>query len=167
MSADRAASILARYTAAHNTLIARLREIPAGAAEHQPDPDSWSPAQVGCHVALTDEWIAGVLSGAVPMAEAAPAGFNESFNPSGMPDRVKTFPTLEPPNPVSRDMALERLHTSGQHLTKAIASLTNERGSGYVVKLPFGTLSLYEIADFAAGHVSRHVAQVERAVARA
>jgi hypothetical protein len=167
MSADRAAGILARFTAAQNALVSKLRDMPPGAAEEQPDDTCWSAAQIGCHVALTNEWIAGVLTGSTPMATPAPAGFVESFKPADVPAKLKTVAPLEPPNPVSRDAALERLRVSGQHVTKAIASLTPERGGGYVVNLPFGTVSLYELADFTAGHVSRHVSQVERAAARA
>jgi hypothetical protein len=166
MSADRAATILARFNAAHTSLINRLRDLPPGTAEHRPDADSWSAAQIGCHVAQTNEWIAGVLTGATAMAQPAAPGFTERFNATAMPPKVKTFPTLEPPNPVSRDAALERLRASGQHMSKAIASLTPQRGSGYTVTLPFGTLSLFELADFTAVHVTRHCQQVERAVSK-
>jgi DinB superfamily len=166
MSADRAASILARFNAAHTVLVNRLRDMPPAAAEHRPDPESWGAAQIGCHVALTNEWIAAVLTGATPMAQPAPAGFTERFDPSAVPAKIKTFPSLEPPHPVSRDAALERLRASGQHMSKAIASLTPERGRGYTVTLPFGTLSLYELADFGAAHVTRHCGQLERAVAK-
>jgi hypothetical protein len=166
MSADRAAGILARFTAAHNALVMKLRDIPPTAAEQPPEAGAWTPAQVGCHVALTNDWIAGVLTGATPMAQPAPAGFSESFSPSGFPAKLKTFPILEPPNPVSREAALERLRASAQRMSKAIAALTPERGSGHVVTMPFGTLSLFELADFTTAHVSRHVTQVERAVTR-
>jgi hypothetical protein len=162
MSADRAATILARFNAAHTSLVNRLRDLPPGAAEQRPDDDCWSAAQIGCHVALTNEWAAGVLTGSTPMATPAAPGFRESFNPGAIPSKLKTFPSLEPPHPVSRDAALERLRTSGQHMTKAIAALTNDRGAGYTVALPFGTLSLFELADFTAAHVARHCQQVER-----
>ena len=79
---------------------------------------------------------------------------------------MKTSAGLEPPAVVGRDSALERLRASGQRVSKAIASLTPQRGSGYCVSLPFGTLSLFELAEFAARHVLRHVAQVERALVR-
>jgi hypothetical protein len=167
MSADRAAGILARFTAAQNTLLARLREMPPGAAQQPPDPEHWSAAQLGCHVALTNDWIAAVITGAMPMAEPAPPGFRESFTGRTAPGMVKAFPTLQPPDLVSRDAALERLRASGQRLCKAIASLTSERGSGYVVTLPFGTLSLFELADYTAGHVERHAALAGRTIARA
>jgi hypothetical protein len=42
--------------------------------------------------------------------------------------------------------------------------LTPERGSGFCVTLPFGTISLFELADLTAAHVARHIAQVERAL---
>jgi len=167
MSPDRAASILARYHAAHHLLVSTLRDLSSEAAEHEPAAECWSPAQIGCHVAITDEWVAGVLLGTTAMAQPAPPGFAESFNPRSLPDRLKTFPSLEPPAVVSLEAALERLRTSGQHMAKAIASLTPERGSGYCVKLPFGMLSLFELAEFSAGHVTRHIGQVERAIAHA
>jgi hypothetical protein len=164
---DRATLVLARFNAAQNHLAGKLRDLPAGAAEERPDIDAWSAAQVGWHVAVTNEWIAGVLTGATPMAQPAPAGFKESAHALTVPDNIKTFPALEPPAVVGRDSALEKLRGSGQQMSKAIASLTPERGGGYTVTLPFGTLSLYELADFAAGHVARHIAQIDRAVARA
>jgi hypothetical protein len=164
MSPDRAATILARFTAAHHDLVSCLRDLSAQAAEHEPADNGWSPAQIGCHVAITNEWLAGVLLGTIPMAQPAAPGFTESFDPKSVAAKVKTFPTLEPPAVVSLEAALERLRTSGQHVSKAIASLTPERGAGYCVTLPFGTVSLFELAEFTASHVSRHVAQVERTV---
>jgi hypothetical protein len=164
---DRATLVLARFNAAQNHLVGKLREIPAGVAEERPDIDAWSAAQVGWHVALTNEWAAGVLTGSTPMAEPAAAGFKETLHALTLPDKLKTFPALEPPSMVGRDSALEKLRASGQQMSKAIASLTPERGGGYTVTLPFGTLSLYELADFAAGHVARHIAQLDRAVVRA
>jgi DinB superfamily len=159
---DRAALVLARFNAAQNHLVSKLRDMPPAAAEDRPDVDTWSAAQIGWHVALTNDWIAGVLTGATPLAEPAPPGFRETLHSTALPDKLKTFPTLEPPAIVGRDSALERLRASGQHMAKAIASLTAERGSAYIVTLPYGTLSLFEFADFAAGHVARHIAQLER-----
>jgi len=164
---DRAALVLARFNAAQNHLVSKLRDLHASAAEDRADVDSWSAAQVGWHVALFNDWVAGVLTGSTPMAQPAAPHFRETLHALALPDRIKTFPSLEPPAVVGRDSALEKLRASGQHMSKAIASLTVERGSAYTVTLPFGTLSLYELADFAAGHVTRHIGQVERVVARA
>lgn len=162
MSADRAATILARFHSAHNALVGRLREMPAESAEHRPAADTWSAAQIGFHVATTNEWIAGVLDGSTPMAKPAPPGFAEEFNSRRLPDKIKTFPSLEPPSVVSAEVALEKLRASGHHLSKAIASLTADRGMSHCVTLPFGTLSLFELADFTAAHVVRHIGQIER-----
>ncbi len=167
MSADRAATILARFHTAQNSLVGRLRELPPESAEQRPAPEAWSAAQIAFHVATTNEWIAGVLDGSTPMAQPAPPGFAESFNPKALPAKVKTFPTLEPPAIVSAEVALEKLRASGHRLSKAIAALTLERGGGQCVTLPFGTLSLFELADFTAAHVLRHVHQIERTAAHA
>jgi uncharacterized damage-inducible protein DinB len=162
MSADRAATILARFHSAQNALVGRLRELPPESAEHRPAAEAWSAAQIGFHVATTNEWIAGVLSGSTPMAQPVPAGFAESFNPRSIPEKIKTFPTLEPPAVVSAEVALEKLRASGHQVSKAIASLSAERGGGHCVTLPFGTLSLFELADFTTAHVLRHISQIER-----
>jgi DinB superfamily len=162
MSADRVTSILARFQSAQNAIVGKLRELPPESAEHRPAAEAWSAAQIGFHVATTNEWIAGVLNGSTPMAQPAPAGFAETFNPKSLPARIKTFPTLEPPAVISAEVALERLRASGHNLSKAIASLNAERGAGHCVTLPFGTLSLFELADFTAAHVLRHISQIER-----
>jgi hypothetical protein len=164
-SPDRAAMILARFNAAQSSLVGRLRDLPAAAAERAPSADAWSAAQIGWHVALAHDLVAGVLLGSNAMARPAVADFRERFDPSTMPARIKNPPALDPPAFVGRDSALEKLRASAQQLTKAIASLSPERGAGYTVALPFGTLSLFQLADFAALHVVRHVAQIDRAVA--
>lgn len=164
MSADRAATILARFTATYSTFTSKLRDLPSGIAEEKPDPHSWSPTQIGSHVAMVNEWIAEVLNGSASLAEPQPAGFQETFDATGLPPTQETFPTLVPPARVGHDAVLERLRTSSQHLTKAIASLSSDRGAGYTVRLNFGTLSLFELADYAATHMKRHLAQVDRTV---
>jgi hypothetical protein len=165
-SPDRAATILARFNATQNSLVAKLRDLPAGIAEERHDVDAWSAAQIGWHVAMFNDWVAGVLTGSTPMAEPAAPDFREAVHALTLPEKVKTFPTLEPPEAAGRDSALEKLRASGLRVSKAIASLTPERGAGYTVTLPFGTMSLFEFADFGAGHVARHIAQIDRTVAK-
>lgn len=164
MSADRAATILARFTATCSTFASKLRDLPPGIAEERPDPESWTPAQIGCHVAMSNDWICDVLTGTAAVAEPLPAGFSEHFDPKSLPPTEETFPALVPPYPVSRDAALDRLRTSSQRVTKAIASLSAERCARFGVRLPFDTLSLFELADYAATHMTRHVAQVDRTI---
>jgi hypothetical protein len=165
MPVDRAVAILARFNAANHALMSRFRELAPGAAEQQGADGAWSAAQIVCHVAMANEWAAGVLAGSTPLAQPAPDDFTERFSPVAVP-RQKTFP-LPAPACVGGEAALERLRSSGQRVSKAIASLTPDRGSRYVVTLPFGTISLYELADLTAAHVARHAAQVERALTSA
>jgi len=167
MSADRAATLLTRFNAAHHLLVGRLRELPPETAGQRPADGAWSAAQIGCHVAITNEWIAGVLSGSTPMAQPAPPDFTESFDATALPAKLETAASLEPPAAVSCEAALERLRASGHHVAKAIASLTPERGARLCVTLGVGTLSLFELADFTTVHVVRHVGQLERTVAGA
>jgi hypothetical protein len=166
MSADRAATILARFNAVHHDLISTLRRLDESAVQFEPE-GGWNAAQIACHVALTNEWIAGILSGGMPLAQPSPEGFVERFDMKALPQRLKTSAALEPPAIVSLEAAVDKLRASGHHLSKAIASLSVERGRGYCVILPFATLSLFELAEFAAAHVTRHVGQVERTAARA
>ncbi len=162
-AADRATTILARFNAAHTALLGKIRELPADVGEHHPSAEGWTPAQIGCHVALANEWTAGVLLGTTPLAQPAAAGFAERFNAANVPWNTKTFP-LDPPNVISCDNTMERLRASGHHLSRAIASLTAERGAGFCVTLPWGTLSLFELAEYTVAHVSRHASQLDRAL---
>jgi hypothetical protein len=162
MPVDRAVAILARFNAAQHALVSQFRELTPGTGEHQPADREWSAAQIVCHVAMANEWTASVLTGTTPLAQPAAADFTERRGPVDVP-RQKTFP-LPPPAVIGCDTALERLRASGQRMSKAIASLTPERGSRFCVTLPFGTISLFELADLTAAHVARHTAQVERAL---
>jgi hypothetical protein len=167
MSADRAATILARFNSAQNDLMWKLRDCAFDAAEQFPGDQGWSAAQIGWHVALVNDYMAAVLTGQTELAQPVPADFTEKFDLRAMPPKLKTSPSLEPPEVIGIDAALARLRASGHHMSKAIASLTEERGSRYCVTMKFGTLSLFELADFTAAHVSRHVAQVQRTVGKA
>lgn len=163
MSADRAATILARFSAAQQSFVSKLRDLDPEGAEHHPSVEGWSPAQIGAHVAMANEWTAAVLLGSMPLAQPAPAGFTEQYSSSrgsGVPWNVKAFP-LRPPDVISLDNTVERLRTSAHHLSRAIASLTAERGSGYTITLPVGTLSLFELAEYTVAHIGRHSAQLE------
>jgi hypothetical protein len=60
-----------------------------------------------------------------------------------------------------------RFRASVPHVSKAIAALDASRGTGQGIVLEFGTLSRYDLTDYAATHISRHLAQVDRVVAKA
>ena len=118
------------------------------------------------HLALSNELFAGILTGAVVMAQAVPDGFTEdSAVFSKVPTKITTFPSLEPPDGVTRAEAVERLRRANEQVVAAIEGLSDQRGGGHCVQLPFGTISLYQFADFTGAHMIRHTAQLERATA--
>jgi uncharacterized damage-inducible protein DinB len=133
-----------------------------------PASGGWTPAQIAMHLALANELFAGVLSGAVGMAQPAATGFAEDpLVFSRVPDKVTTFPSLEPPSGVNRTEALERLRRANEQLLAAIEALPTERATGQCVQLSFGTITLHQFAEFAGAHMIRHTAQLQRALASA
>ena len=140
MSADRAATILARHSAAQQSFLSRASggSTPK-ALEHHPSAEGWSPAQIGAHVAMANEvdgrgsfWVRRRSHS--PPRQASPSRAASSRG-SGVPWNVKAFP-LRPPDVIGLDDAVgaaarERARASPE----AIASLTAERGSGYTIAL--------------------------------
>jgi hypothetical protein len=147
-------------------MIAALERLNDAAAIHPPAGGGWTPAQIGYHVVMTNDFLAGILTGAIPRAVPAPPGFQENSSLfSGLPDRVTTFPALEPPAAATRAEAIAKLRESTAQTVKAIEGLTADRASGQVVEFPFGRISLYQLVEFIGGHVMRHHAQLQRATA--
>ena len=69
--------------------------------------------------------------------------------------------------PYAAVLASEAVSTHAGLLSKAIATLSAERGAGQCVTLPaIGTMSLFELADYAVAHVVRHADQLGEAVAK-
>jgi hypothetical protein len=70
---------------------------------------------------------------------------------------------LEPPR-VSKREALEKLDDTIERLVELMRKLRPHR-LAHCASLPFGTLSIQQMAEFAALHVARHQAQIERIAA--
>jgi hypothetical protein len=68
------------FEEANASMVRLLEALNDEAARRAPSDGGWNPAQVGYHVAITNELFAGILAGAVPMAKPAPAGFAENPN---------------------------------------------------------------------------------------
>ncbi|HYT67975.1 MAG TPA: DinB family protein [Vicinamibacterales bacterium] len=88
---DRIRNAINGFEAATARIVRLLEGLNEEAAKRAAEDGGWTPAQVGVHVAMTNELFAGVFSGAVPMAQPAPAGFAENPNvfssvPSKMAD---------------------------------------------------------------------------------
>jgi hypothetical protein len=158
---ERIHSIAQELAAANHRLIQALVGVDDRAASLGPPDGGWSAARIGMHVAITNEWITAVLRGTAPGAEPPPSGFNESWTGVAIPEKVQTFPHLVPPPDAQRAAALERLAASGDETATVLAGMSAER-AGMCVHLPFGTLSLYQLAEFIGQHSDRHLAQLQR-----
>ena len=159
---DRIATLNAAFLKANDEMIARLEGLDDAAAGRNPG-EGWNAAQIGAHVALTTEFLSAVLAGKVAeMVVPRPDGFTEQLATMQMPDRVKTFPQLEPGD-ASRQDAVAKLRASAEAFAGAVAAATPERCDATCIAMPFGaTFSLYEVGEFMGAHVSRHAGQMER-----
>lgn len=154
------------FLSASEGLTAAVERLNDAAAAHTPAGGGWNAAQIGYHVAITNDFLAGILTGAIPKAVPAPAGFQENLNVfAQVPSKVTTYPALEPPAGVARAQAIAKLRESTARAVKAIETLSADRASGQVVEFPFGAISLYQLSEFLGGHVVRHQAQLQRATA--
>lgn len=155
--------------AATGSIVQLLESLTDEAARTAPEGGGWSPAQVGLHVAMTNELFAGIISGAVPMSKPAPAGFAEDADVfSKAPSKIKTPDPLEPPAAgVTRGDAIARLRAAQTTTDAALKTLSPDRASGRVIELPLGVISLYQAAEFLGPHTSRHIAQIQRCLAGA
>ena len=150
MPVDRAVSILARFNAAQHALVSQFRELTPGSGEHQPaDREMERRAD---RLSRGDGQRLGRRS--ADWRDAARAAGACRVHRTVRPDRRPSAEDL----PAARsgrhricDAALERLRASGHRMSKAIATLTPERGAGLCVTLPFGTISLFELADLTGG----------------
>jgi len=162
---ERMSAIRGAFASANDEMIAAIGALDAEAAAKAPE-GAWNVAQIGWHVGTTTEFLAGAMSGAIAAVMVArPDGFEESLASLELPAKIQTFPQLEPPAEVSRETAIEKLRASAAAFAGAADTVSAERCGSECVQLPFGTLSLYEIGEFAAAHIHRHLGQVERTLA--
>ena len=155
--------------AATASIVQLLESLTDQAASTPPEGGGWCPAQVGLHVAMTNELFAGIITGGVPMSKPAPAGFAEDADVfSKAPSKIKTPDPLEPPaGGVTRADAIARLRSAQTTTEGALKTLSPDRASGRVIELPLGVITLYQAADYLGPHTLRHVAQIQRCLARA
>lgn len=151
-----------RVAAATARMRETLEQLSDEAAARTPAEGGWSPAEIVTHVGLTNErFFLPVFDGEASSVSPAPPGFTETFSFASIPDRIKTFPHLEPPAGATRAGALHKLAETGERLVRAMRELPADRLT-HCATLPFGTLSMQQMAEFAAGHLARHQAQLER-----
>ena len=157
------------FAAANEHLVTRLRSVDDEAAERA-QGEGWSAAQTAWHVASVNTRFAALLSGDVPAAKPLAPDFIErpwSEIAAAIPEKLEAAAAAMPPAKVTRHDAIASLEASAVRMARALDTLTPERGGRVGVTNPLvGTISLYQVAEWAVTHVQRHDAQVDRALGR-
>jgi hypothetical protein len=153
------------FAEANERLVARLRKATDEAA-HQTPAGGWTAAQIGWHVARVNSSFAGLISGDQPGARPLPADFRErdwAGIAEQVPDRIESAAAFHPPPAVSRHDAIAELEASGLKMARAFDAVTPERGAGFGISSPIvgGTISVYQIGEWATAHVIRHNRQAK------
>jgi hypothetical protein len=155
------------FATANELLVKRLRAADDHRAQRH-SGDGWSAAQVGWHVASVNTRFAALIAGDVPAAKPVPEGFAErpwTAIAAELPEKLQASSAAIPPAIVSRHDAIALLEASGVKMAQALDTLTPERGNGLGVTNPLvGTITLYQVGEWAATHVLRHERQMERAL---
>jgi hypothetical protein len=158
------------FAEANERLVARLRACDDASAERVPE-GGWSAAQIGWHVAHVTTTFAGLLSGELPGPQPLPQGFQPrawSDVVAAIPQQLQARGAVVPPRVVRRVDALKELEASGVRMAHAFDVLTPERGSRYGITHPaVGTISLYQVGEWATAHVIRHNKQAKTVLAEA
>jgi uncharacterized damage-inducible protein DinB len=162
---ERVARARQAFQEAHGRFTARLKAASADAAERPPDEGGWSAAQIAWHVAAVNTTFAALISGARP-APALPGGFTERSwgDISGtIPAKLEASARSVPPPAVRIADALAALEASAEQVDAALSALSADRGSGFgITHSAFGTVTLYQVGEWATAHTIRHNAQAKR-----
>lgn len=160
--AERIADLLVRVDQASTRLATRI-ERAGDRARHA--TTGWSPAQIGAHVAMVNREFAALIDGTAAHATSAADGFVErpwSEITRGIPERVEAPSRVAPPAEISGEEAAELVRQSAAHLRTAIAGLSLERARYCVSSRVVGTITVYQVGDWAVGHMIRHNQQAKR-----
>ena len=152
------------FASANERLVARLRGATDEAAE-SPVPNGWSAAQIGWHVANVSTRFAGLIAGDAPGPQPLPDSFFERpWNEiaGSTPDRIQASPASQPPPTVRRTDAVAALEASGTKMARAFDGLTLARGRMGITHSLVGTISVYQLAEWATAHIARHNKQAKR-----
>lgn len=165
----RIARVREAYREAHGRLMHRLRGVAPAVAARTPPDGGWSIAQIGWHVAAVDAAFAGLMSGDRP-SQLLPEGFHDrewSDIAASIPAKLEASGAVVPPAGVTLDEALAALDVSAMKIEAALGVLTPERGTRHgITHRIVGTITLYQVGEWAIAHTIRHNAQAKRLLAR-
>jgi hypothetical protein len=162
----RIADLLERVDQASSRLAARIEDAGERATLAT---TGWSPAQIGAHVAMVNREFAALIDGSAPHAVPPPDGFIErpwSEITQAIPERVEAPPRVAPPAEISAEESAVLVRESAMHLRAAIAGLSPDRARYCVTSRVVGTINLYQVGDWAVGHMIRHNQQAKRILAQ-
>lgn len=152
------------FVEANGRLIARLRKAEDAAAAREAG-GAWSAAQIGWHVATVTTRFAGMIAGDIAGAQPLPEGFRErpwDEIAAAIPPRATASASVTPPPGVTRADAVAGLEASGTKMAQAFDGLTASRGGRMGVTHPLvGTISVYQLGEWATAHIKRHNRQAK------
>lgn len=132
----------------------------------QPLPGGWTPAGHAAHLALTNDVFFSVVNGGAgctgPIAPyEGTSDYSDSTWNMDAPPPAMAPPILIPPAGIGCADASAHLRQSASRLGPAIAALDPTLAK-YCVRLPWASVSVYQMCEWAAGHTVRHIVQVNR-----
>jgi DinB family protein len=158
------------FASANERLVARLRGASDDAAERH-NPDGWSPAQIGWHVASISTRFAALIAGDATGPLPLPESFQErpwAEIAASIPDRLQAPAAAHPPPTVKRAEAVAALEASGTKMARAFDALTSQRGGHMgITHAVVGTITVYQLAEWATAHIARHNKQAKRILGEA
>jgi DinB family protein len=158
------------FASANERLVARLRGASDEAAERH-NPAGWSAAQIGWHVATVSTRFAGMIAGDTTGPQPLPESFQErpwAEIAASIPNRLQAPAALHPPPAVKRTEAVAALEASGTKMARAFDVLTCERGGRMgIANAVVGTISVYQLAEWATAHIARHNRQAKQILGEA
>ena len=163
LHAERIADLTARFDEAMARFTSRVNGASA-AAERAPEGGGWSVAQVAWHVGVVNEAFAGFIDGSTDRAKPAPDGHAEipwTELRKSVPAKLDAPERFQPPSVVTLSDAAAKLAASGERMRAALSGLGPERAT-WVMSSMFGSITLYQVGEWAIAHVIRHNAQAKR-----
>lgn len=158
------------FASANERLVARLRGATDEAAERHL-ADAWSAAQIGWHVATVSTRFAAMIAGDIGGPQPLPESFQErpwEAIAASIPDRLQAPSAVHPPPTVKRTEAVAALEASGTKMARAFDALTCERGGRMgITNAVVGTITVYQLAEWATAHIARHNKQAKRILGQA
>lgn len=136
---------------------------------YKPDPTSWSIAENVEHLALTEKMFVqtvhkGVADGPKPALRDSVVLKDEQIMPM-VADRSQKVKTSEPFEPSgqfgSMEESLDALLSTRADLMEYVETTDDDLRNSFISDLPFGTVDAAQLIVFIAGHMERHVLQME------